>query len=61
VELNDHDVGRLLVEDDGTFVGLITRSDLVTAFTILRTGDSTALYTTDSGPRPAVGDEARQG
>jgi len=35
-ELDDHSVGRLLVMDDGEFVGLITRTDIMTALSIIK-------------------------
>ena len=35
-QLNEHDVGRLLVMDDGEFVGLLTRTDIMTALSIIK-------------------------
>ncbi|MEF8852322.1 MAG: CBS domain-containing protein [Haloarculaceae archaeon] len=35
-QLNDHNVGRLLVMDDGEFVGLLTRTDIMTALSIIK-------------------------
>jgi Zn-dependent protease/CBS domain-containing protein len=37
--LEDANVGRLLVYDDGAFVGLVTRSDLMTALSIIQSGE----------------------
>jgi signal-transduction protein with cAMP-binding, CBS, and nucleotidyltransferase domain len=37
-QLNDHNVGRLLVMDDGQFVGLLTRTDIMTALSIIESG-----------------------
>jgi len=39
MEMQANDVGRLLVADDGEFVGLVTRSDLMTAFNIIQSSD----------------------
>ncbi len=35
--MEQHDIGRLVVEDDGEFVGLLTRSDVMTALSIIKT------------------------
>jgi Zn-dependent protease len=35
--LQDNDIGRLLVIDDGEFAGLLTRSDIMTALSIIQT------------------------
>ena len=35
-QLNEHNVGRLLVMDDGEFVGLLTRTDIMTALSIIK-------------------------
>jgi len=43
-ELQDNSVGRLIVTDaGGEFRGLLTRSDIMTALSILRSGDDTTL------------------
>jgi Zn-dependent protease/predicted transcriptional regulator len=39
-EMNGEGVGRLLVSADGQFVGLVTRSDLMTAFNIIQSSGS---------------------
>jgi CBS domain-containing protein len=39
-ELQRNDVGRLIVQEYGEFVGLVTRSDVVTAFNIIQTSGS---------------------
>jgi CBS domain-containing protein len=38
--MQQHGVGRLPVVDDGEFVGLVSRSDLVTAFNIIQSRGS---------------------
>ncbi len=38
--LQTNNIGRLVVEDRGEFVGLLTRSDLMTAFDVIQTGGS---------------------
>jgi Zn-dependent protease/CBS domain-containing protein len=35
-QLNEHNVGRLLVMDDREFVGLLTRTDIMTALSIIK-------------------------
>jgi Zn-dependent protease/CBS domain-containing protein len=35
-QLNEHDVGRLIVMDDDEFVGLLTRTDIMTALSIIK-------------------------
>ena len=52
VDLQRHDVGRLLVEDAGEIVGLITRSDLVTAFNIIQSSGSLAEGAGGAGQEP---------
>ena len=54
-------IGRLLVTDGGEFVGLITRSDLMTAFTVIQTGGSGSPGPDRTSPSGAVGptDESR--
>jgi len=37
-ELDDHGVGRLLVMHDGEFAGLLTRTDIMTALSIIKSG-----------------------
>ena len=39
-EMQRNDVGRLIVEDRGEFVGLVTRTDIVTAFNIIQSSGS---------------------
>ena len=39
-EMQRNDVGRLIVEERGEFVGLVTRTDLVTAFNIIQSSGS---------------------
>ena len=39
-ELQRNDVGRLIVEERGEFVGLVTRTDVVTAFDIIQSSGS---------------------
>jgi len=39
-EMDDQGVGRLLVSEDGEFAGLVTRSDLMTAFNIIQSSGS---------------------
>jgi CBS domain-containing protein len=36
--LEDNDVGRLVVMEDGEFAGLLTRTDIMTALSIIKTG-----------------------
>ncbi|MEF8775373.1 MAG: site-2 protease family protein [Haloarculaceae archaeon] len=36
--LEENDVGRLIVQDDEAFAGLLTRTDIMTALSILKTG-----------------------
>ncbi|MFC6716343.1 CBS domain-containing protein [Natrialbaceae archaeon GCM10025810] len=51
--MQEHDIGRLLVVDgDGQLVGLISRSDLMTAFNIIQ--ESGAMISPEQ-PRPASG------
>ena len=38
-QLNEHNVGRLLVMDDGEFVGLLTRTDIMTALSIIKSSE----------------------
>jgi Zn-dependent protease/CBS domain-containing protein len=51
--MQEHDVGRLpVVDETGTLVGLISRSDLVTAFNIIQTrGALSRSAATDPDPR----------
>jgi len=46
-KMQQHDIGRLPVVDDGDLVGLVSRSDLVTAFNIIQSrGSLDASFTT---------------
>ncbi|KOX97707.1 MULTISPECIES: CBS domain-containing protein [Halorubrum] len=55
--MQEHGVGRLPVVDaDGALVGLISRSDLMTAFNIIQTGGTPGVI---SGRRQGAGDESR--
>jgi len=56
-EMDSHGVGRLLVMDDDEFVGLITRTDVMSALTIIR---SSGRYQSDPA-EPAGGDVFRPG
>jgi len=40
--MQEHGVGRLLVVDDGTLVGLVSRTDLMAALDVLREGGDLA-------------------
>jgi Zn-dependent protease/CBS domain-containing protein len=46
VKMQEEGVGRLLVADRGDLVGLVTRSDLMTAFNIIESGG----FASDAGP-----------
>jgi Zn-dependent protease/CBS domain-containing protein len=46
MKMQEEGVGRLLVVDQGTLVGLVTRSDLMTAFNIIESGG----FVSESGP-----------
>ncbi|MEZ3162340.1 CBS domain-containing protein [Halorubrum sp. RMP-47] len=55
--MQEHGVGRLpVVGGDGELVGLISRSDLMTAFNIIQTGGTPGVI---SGRRQQAGDEPR--
>jgi len=56
-EMDSHGVGRLLVMDDNEFVGLVTRTDVMSALTIIR---SSGRYQSDPA-EPAGGDVFRPG
>jgi CBS-domain-containing membrane protein len=45
--MQQHGVGRLPVVDDGEFVGLVSRSDLVTAFNIIQSRGSLDSFNRD--------------
>jgi predicted transcriptional regulator len=47
-ELEGNEIGRLLVMDDDGFAGLLTRTDIMTALTIIRSSPD---YRSDSGDR----------
>lgn len=49
-QMQEESVGRLLVADRGEFVGLVTRSDMMTAFNIIESGG----FVSESGP-PGAG------
>ena len=52
-DLQDNSVGRLVVTDaDGSFRGLLTRSDIMTALSILRESDEATLATRRLRPDP---------
>ncbi|QSG08656.1 CBS domain-containing protein [Halapricum desulfuricans] len=48
--LQRNNIGRLLVYDDGEFVGLLTRSDLLTALNIIKEGGSVGRRPVPSEP-----------
>jgi Zn-dependent protease/CBS domain-containing protein len=50
MQMQEESVGRLLVADRGEFVGLVTRSDMMTAFNIIESGG----FVSESGP-PGAG------
>ncbi|MDZ7702328.1 MAG: CBS domain-containing protein [Halobacteriales archaeon] len=54
-EMQSAGVGRLIVEEGGEFVGLITRSDLVTALNIIQSGGTVARDRTEVGRGPSQG------
>ena len=58
-ELQRNDVGRLIVEEYGEFVGLVTRTDVVTAFNIIQTSGSLGGtgHVSRGGMTPDVGPE----
>ncbi|WP_415379405.1 site-2 protease family protein [Halosimplex sp. TS25] len=60
-ELDEHAVGRLLVMDDGEFVGLLTRTDIMTALSIIKSSGRYQAEPAD-GTEPDVfhPDESRQ-
>jgi len=51
--LQRNNIGRLLVYDDGEFVGLLTRSDLLTALNIIKEGGNVRRQ-----PSPRSGDDS---
>ncbi|MFB6179343.1 MAG: CBS domain-containing protein [Halorientalis sp.] len=56
--LQEHSVGRLLVMDGEEFVGLITRSDIMTALSIIKQSGAYRKQPTDDGfggPEPPTG------
>ena len=55
-ELNDHNVGRLLVMEDDEFVGLLTRTDIMTALSIIK---SSGHYQSEPAEDPALAETVR--
>jgi Zn-dependent protease/CBS domain-containing protein len=52
--LDDRSVGRLVVMDDGEFVGLLTRTDVMTALTIIQSSGEYQSMPADSETEPEV-------
>jgi Zn-dependent protease/CBS domain-containing protein len=55
-ELNDHNVGRLLVMEDEEFVGLLTRTDIMTALSIIK---SSGHYQSQPAEDPGLAETVR--
>ncbi|MFB6087879.1 MAG: site-2 protease family protein [Haloarculaceae archaeon] len=53
-QLDERSVGRLVVRDDGEFVGLLTRTDVMTALTIIQSGGEYQSMPIDSDTEPEV-------
>jgi Zn-dependent protease/CBS domain-containing protein len=52
--LDDRSVGRLVVMDDGEFVGILTRTDVMTALTIIQSSGEYQSMPVDSETEPEV-------
>jgi CBS domain-containing protein len=60
-ELDSHAVGRLLVMDDGEFVGLVTRTDIMSALSIIKSSGRYQSEPADAGgPDVFRAEESRQ-
>jgi len=60
-ELDSHAVGRLLVMDDGEFAGLVTRTDIMSALSIIKSSGRYQSEPADStGPDVFDAEESRQ-
>jgi len=55
-QLNEHNVGRLLVMDDDEFVGLLTRTDIMTALSIIK---SSGHYQSEPAEDPSLAETVR--